>query len=235
MGSSGSGPESWNARLVSAVVDEEPSPVVYTHLDDLLHWLASADAPEAAPLAAELQRRSISSTWARRRALTLLERALFPRSEGDPGQTLGFVDDWTDVDLQLRYRLLMRVYHPDRAEAGSPPGRDHAQRINRAYAQARERVANARPLARWPSSPPNPRVLQREPWSRRIRARSSIRRKLVSPEAFRRRFLAGVLLACALLVLHTCVSNRHGIQLEPAAPPLPRPHQATHPFGSDGR
>jgi hypothetical protein len=225
MGSGCGARDRWSAQLVASVVDATPGPALYAHLDALLHWLAAADAPDSAAIAAELRRRAIDPDTARSQAFRLLDRALFSRPGRDPARVLGLANDWTDSELQARYRLLIRVYHPDTA-AGVPERLiERAKRINSAYAEVRR-------WRRAPPSSPRRRTLRSGSRWRRARHRPLLRdwmrQRLGSPERFQRRFLVALLIGCAIVVSHTCVANRDWRRSDSGA----RASPLTHPQGT---
>jgi len=206
---------SWGGELVSALVDGDACDTVHAHLDDLLRWLASS-AGEVAEIDTALLDRQIDHRWGRRMALMLLEEMLFSGSSSAPHQVLGLPSDCRSSELRPRYRLLMRVYHPDRSNGSSVWLTERAERINEAYARARGEDAPVKPS-------PTPRKVSRAPETRRVnRSRRrrgrphGVRRFLGSPNAFRRRFLFGLVIASAAVVVYSCVSNSAWIGIAPA-------------------
>lgn len=207
----------WSGRLVAALVEGRADASVGAHLNRLLRWLIAPDGPEAEPIRCELRRRAIEPGWARRMALLWLEELLFARPDAEPARVLGMGSRATKEEIHTRYRLLMRVYHPDLAEGDPSWLTERAERINRAYARLRREGAR-RPARR--AAPPVPAP------ARRLRRRAPtlqqrLRRWLGGPRAARRRFLAGVVLIGAGLVIHTCVSQRAWLRWPAAAQAAP--------------
>lgn len=200
------------AQLVSAVVEGVPNDALFENLDRLLRWIAAPDAPGAAPIDAELRRRQIESGAGRQMGLLLLEESLFAGHRGDPRRTLGLGRDATPGDVRRRYHLLMRIYHPDLAGRASAWLTERAERINEAYARIQEAGAAAGRAAREAPSAAGPeRRLRARPRRRRASSHSfarRLRRRLGDSRAVRRRVLAGVVLVCSALVVHTCVAHR---------------------------
>lgn len=202
----------WSSELVAAVVEGAARPCVQRHLDYLLRWLASPDTPEVQCIDAEFRSRSLEPRVARRLALMSLEEALFGDAQEDPTRVLGVHRGATEEELRSRYRLLMRVYHPDLNGGDTGWLTERTERINKTYVEACRR-RDVRP------APPPPALAPRRV-RRRPRPALRIRRRLGDPDAFRRRFLVGVLLACAALVVQTCVANRAWLQWPLAAPAI---------------
>lgn len=197
-----------SAELVSALVEGRPNATVHLYLDDLLCWMVAPDAPESAPIREELRAGGLDPRNARRLALTLLEKMLFAGSNRNDDRVLGLSATAPFARIRARYRLLMRVYHPDLATGRSRWTHERAERINRAYALARDRAERRgrdRPI---PSAPSPPRRRsRRSPRSPSFHARG-VRHLLGAVPAARRRAVVGLVLACAALVVHTCVANR---------------------------
>jgi len=218
MDSSSPRADGWGRELVSALADGEPRDTVYTHLDELLRWLASPGAPEVAPIDVALRDRRIDVRWGKRMALMLLEEMLFSGSHGAPHQVLGLPPDCRKSELRPRYRLLMRVYHPDRSNGSSRWFTERAERINAAYARTRDEGhrANPSPVLRKAAESAGIRRIARS-GGRRRRGPHRIRRLLGTPNAFSRRFLFGVVIASAALVVYSCVANVSWVALDPTA------------------
>jgi hypothetical protein len=216
MDSSSPRADGWGRELVSALADGEPRGTVYTHLDELLRWLASPGGAEVAPIDEALRDRQIDVRWGKRMALMLLEELLFSGSDGAPHQVLGLPPDCRRSELRPRYRLLMRVYHPDRSNGSSRWFTERAERINVAYARARDegQPANPSPILRKAAESAGIRRIARSR-GRRRRGPHRIRRLLGTPNAFRRRFLFGVVIASVALVAYSCVANESWVALDP--------------------
>lgn len=207
---------SWGGALVSALVDGDPCDTVYARLDDLLRWLASPGAGEVAEIDTAMRDRQIDLRWGRRMALMLLEEMLFSGSSSTPHKVLGLPSDCPSSELRPRYRLLMRVYHPDRSNGSSVWLTERAERINAAYARARGEEAPFEPCPT-PREVARARGTPRVARSRRRRRRPHrVRRLLGSSNAFRRRFLFGLVTVSAAVVVYSCVSNSAWIEIAPA-------------------
>lgn len=186
-----------NPATLAAAIDQGRAVVLAAHLEPVLTWLASADA--ATPIGRALSRRGIDAAQGRRRALALLETLLFGSGD-EPARVLALAPGASADVLRRRYRLLMRVYHPDVHDEDPAWLTERSERIIRAYAEARR----SRPVRR-PARPVAMRVRHRS--GRRRRARG-LRFALGRPAVFRRRFVASVLAGCVVLLIHTCVSER---------------------------
>lgn len=201
-------------RLAARLARGEAEGLTGEDLDALLHWLA--DPADGSPLERALRERALEPERIRRVAYHALDRRLFATDEGAPHRVLGLGRGDGGLTLRERYRLLMRVYHPDRG-LGSPDWLDErASRINEAYRLAREQVHGRRPEAKEPAGAAAS-VLDRAPRaghgrraarSRRRSRKRSGRYVLGSPHALRRRALLWLVLAGGALVVHTFVANQ---------------------------
>ena len=105
-------PESQASAVVDALLDAPATAALTAHLDDVLAWLAQGPAAEGA-IGRELEGRSLDPRHVRSLALGRLDEFLFVDGRG-PLRALGLPSDASRDRVKLRYRLLMRVYHPDR-------------------------------------------------------------------------------------------------------------------------
>lgn len=199
---------SWSRQLIEAVLAGEPKPIVYTHLNSLLCWLASVSVPETAAIGVRLRELGVPEDRARRQALTLLERALFAHPDDEPSRVLGLSPQWTRDELRTRYRLLMHVYHPDRASGEPELIAGRAERINRAHSVVWSAVSGPVAGVRASESRHSPRRLRRLLVPVRRQTRVRLGGGLFRPDVMRRVAITVVALGCLALVTHTCVTSR---------------------------
>jgi hypothetical protein len=79
---------------------------------------------------------------ARDAARFYIEQVLF-RADADHYRLLGLTRAASEADIKEHHRLLMRLTHPDRSDAGDAWRDGHAGRINRAYNTLRDAAARA--------------------------------------------------------------------------------------------
>jgi hypothetical protein len=172
-------------------------------LEALLQWTAAPAGVSGARVSARLQTLRIGEGPARRRTLALLDRMLFARSDATPHRVLGLEPSASSAVLRDRYRLLMRIYHPDRATRDPMWLHERAARINDAYRRCREPFlakavrpigAMARPATRPPRG------------SRRLRRRS--RHRPGSARTVRLHAILALAGICATWILYAFVANR---------------------------
>ena len=197
-------PESQASAVVDALLDAPATAALTAHLDDVLAWLAQGPAAEGA-IGRELEGRSLDPRHVRSLALGRLDEFLFVDGRG-PLRALGLPSDASRDRVKLRYRLLMRVYHPDRMGDSADSFGDRAARINDAYheyvreAGRRRAPRPARPVA--------------AAWRRSAASRASahrrrrLRQALGDPESLRRRALLGLLVLGGFVVMLAAVHTR---------------------------
>ncbi len=151
--------------LATALREGRATSAVPSQLDVLLRWLTGSKDAETVALAAELAGHDPAAL--RRRALRLLDAFLFTGRDGGV-EVLGLEPGASRARLRTRYRLLMRIYHPDRAEGDPAWYQERAARLNRAYARACAAVA---PEVAWGAAPAQtPSERRPASWLRRGRA-----------------------------------------------------------------
>jgi len=172
---------SLSSPLAAAVREGRSTPAVARELDTLLGWMTRSEDPGAAALAAELG--GPDADELRCNAFQILEQLIFARSAGDTGAALGLGLDVPLERVRKRYRLLMRVYHPDRAEGDTGWFHERAARIGRAYA---DHCARAERAKTWePERPVALKHLSRKPEATPgpQRPRRAVQRPMALPSA----------------------------------------------------
>lgn len=194
-----------DAALIADVVDGSCGPVVRQRLDDLLRWLTAPGDARNAGLNVELQRRGVEEEQARSLAMGLLDAMLFSHPNRAPYRLLGLLESASPVQIRERYRLLMRVYHPDFAPRGSDWHNDRAARLNEAHCRLLESAgASSRPSAASVShARPRRRSSRRRSfrWVRSLRAAGTARE-------LRQRCLLLLVLLGAATVTQVFLTNR---------------------------
>ncbi len=200
--------------LVDAILDGKPLRPDAVDLDDLLHWLADPAQARGASIARAVEARGRTVEEGRELAREWLDGVLFAGVDLGPHRVLGLEPGASDGRVRDRYRLLMRVYHPDRAV--DDRGHDFAARINEAHRRIRSGASDdPRPGPR-PSHPAVGRVRRR---IRRRRRRRSPLRALGSARRVRRRVVLGLIGIGSASIVYAFVANRSWQELGTAPTP----------------
>jgi hypothetical protein len=205
MGSLGVSSEA--AQIVDAIVDGNPARVSAADLEDLLQWTAAPENPRAEPMSGKLRARGIEGEQARSMALALIEQVLFAARDAAPHRVLGLDPNAPRKAWRDRYRLLMRIYHPDRATGDGDWLHERSTWINEAYRRFHAPTAQVvtRPIA---PSPVRPIVRPRSRHRRSRRRRRALRRRLGSVGAVRRRAIVALIGIGSACVVYAFVANR---------------------------
>ena len=108
---------------------------LHENLDLILTWLANPDSESAAQFRSEYLKRNISVDILRGYVFFILQQKMFSNNVSQAHEVLGLSRSATQDQAKVRYRKLMRVFHPDKAAGSVENFNSIAEKINLAYRQ----------------------------------------------------------------------------------------------------
>ena len=177
------------------------------------------------PFSEEAEALRVDAEALRRAALFFVKQALFS-DPGDPYRVLGLSADCSPEEIRERYRLLVRIFHPDRLRDAGDWNDRLATRLNDAYNLLKNPARRAELDQRLTSAAAaldRSGALRRGPRPRSIPESSSLRDSIHASRLWRRHPVAvvwGVILITVASVLLIAGGDRLPRLLYHAAPPL---------------
>ena len=192
------------ARLLDELVSGSASGnYLHDHLDLILTWLANPDSDSVSGFREEYIRRNISVDILRGYVFFILQQKLFSNDDLQPHEILGLPRTSTKESVKVRYRKLMRVFHPDKAPGNIENFNSIAEKINLAYHQltkTTDKAAYIKPqkTAATKKAHPSAGVVNDKVESQLAR---KVRHKFGSVKQFQLLFFGGVASLCLFVIV----------------------------------
>jgi len=160
-------------------------------------------------------------------AIYFIERYAF-KEYSDPYQTLGLSPLATESEVKTHYRLMMRLFHPDRTSLSPKRARNYATLINQAMGRIENKSQEARPLqdtkTRGPIELPRDRINRYRPDSSFTK---SLRTLVLNYSLF---FLAAIL-SLSLYLIYQWQQHQPTLILKETPSPIAVDRQSLTPLG----
>ena len=160
-------------------------------------------------------------------AIYFIERYAF-KEYSDPYQTLGLSPLATESEVKTHYRLMMRLFHPDRTSLSPKRARNYATLINQAMGRIENKSQEARPLqdtkTRGPIELPRDRINRYRPDSSFTK---SLRTLVLNYSLF---FLAAIL-SLSLYLIYQWQQHQPTLILNETPSPIAVDRQSLTPLG----